>query len=194
MILPGAAGKNAKIAEQRAHTTSRGFTYIALLVAIVIIGISLGSAGRYWQNISLRDREEELLFRGDQYRLAIERYYFALPGRMQYPPSVDDLLKDNRTPTGKRHLRRKYLDPITNKEFVEIRDQLSKRIIGFNSPSDQEPLRRGNFPDQYKEFAKKEKYSEWQFIFLPRQGLPGAPQPLRPTPMQSPPIPHAPPG
>jgi type II secretory pathway pseudopilin PulG len=89
---------------------SRGFTYLALLAAI-IIGISMGAAGMYWQNVVQREKEEELLFRGDQYRLAIERYYSAVPGRVQYPASIDDLLKDVRIPTGKRYLRRKYKDP-----------------------------------------------------------------------------------
>ena len=33
---------------------SRGFTYIALLAAIVIIGISLGAAGKDWSNVMQR--------------------------------------------------------------------------------------------------------------------------------------------
>ena len=73
---------------------SRGFAYLALLVAISIIGISLGAAGKYWQNVAVREKEEELLFRGDQYRKAIERYYYALPGRRQYPATIDNLIKD----------------------------------------------------------------------------------------------------
>jgi type II secretory pathway pseudopilin PulG len=143
--------------------SSRGFTYIALLAAIVIIGISLGSAAKYWQNISMREKEEELIFRGDQYRLAIERYYFAVPGRMQYPQSIDDLLKDSRTPQGKRHLRQKYKDPITGEDFIEIRDQLTRRIVGVCSASDKEPVKQANFPEPYREFEQKKKYSEWKF-------------------------------
>src|SRR5574341_508739 len=90
--------------------TSSGFTYTALLAAIVIIGITLGAAGKYWSHVMLREKEEELLFRGEQYRQAIERYYTALPGRNEYPPDIDNLLKDGRTATGKRHLREKYED------------------------------------------------------------------------------------
>ena len=82
-----------------------GFTYIALLATIVILGISMGAAGKYWSFVMQRGKEEELLFRGGQYRLAIERYYRALPGRNVYPPSIEELLKDSRPPTGKRHLR-----------------------------------------------------------------------------------------
>jgi len=163
--------------------TARGFTYMALLVAIIIIGISLGSAARFWQNFSLREKEMELLFRGEQYRQAIERYYFGMPGRMQYPASLDELLKDSRSPSGKRYLRQKYKDPISGEEFVEVRDQLSKRIIGVHSPSDKEPLRKGNFPEQYKDFEGKDKYSDWVFSFVPKQGIPGAqPRPQIPVP------------
>jgi len=144
---------------------NRGFTYIALLAAIVIIGITLGATGRYWSNTILRDKEEELLFRGDQYRRAIELYNQAGPGR-QYPPSIDDLLIDNRTATGKRHLRQKYKDPITNEEFVEVRDQLSRRITGVHSASDKQPLKQSGFPDRYADFEGKGSYSEWLFSAL----------------------------
>ena len=73
-----------------------GFTYIALLAAIVIIGITLGSAAKSWQNISQREKEEELLFRGSQYRMAIESYY-NYQNRRQFPNSIDVLLKDERS-------------------------------------------------------------------------------------------------
>jgi type II secretory pathway pseudopilin PulG len=147
-----------------AFRNSRGFSYIALLVAIVIIGISLGAAGKYWQNVMLRDKEEEMLFRGNQYRRAIERYYSAIPGRLQYPQNIDDLLMDTRTPTGKRHLRQKYKDPMTGEDFVEIRDARTNGIIGVQSKSDKEPLKKDNFPPAYQDLAGKTKYSEWLFV------------------------------
>ncbi len=158
--------------------TSNGFTYIALLAVIVIVGITMGSAAKSWQNISLRDKEEELLFRGDQYSQAIERFTSAIPGNRLYPQSIDELLLDNRTPQGKRHLRQKYLDPITGKDFIEIRDPLTNRIIGVHSPSDKEPLKQGNFPGSYQEFEGKRSYSEWKFQFMPKQGqLQSSPSP-----------------
>ena len=144
---------------------SGGFSYVALLTAIVIIGILLGAAGKYWSNIVQRDKEEELLFRGEQYRLAIERYYYAIPGRAQYPASIDDLLKDGRTPSGKRYLRKKYKDPITGEDFVEIRDTNSRRILGVASASKKTPLKQANFPEAYEDFAGKTSYSDWKFIF-----------------------------
>ncbi len=144
--------------------SSRGFTYIGLLVIIVIIGISLGAAGKYWQNVMLRDKEKELLFRGDQYRIALDRYILAVPGRRMYPQRIKDLLKDPRSRIGKRHLRRKYPDPITGEDFVLIKDPVTKRLIGVRSESDMEPLKKAGFPEHQKDFADKEKYSEWQFV------------------------------
>jgi type II secretory pathway pseudopilin PulG len=149
-----------------------GFTYIALLAAIVIIGITLGSTGKYWHNVSVRDKEEELLFRGDQYRIAIERYFYGRPGMNQYPPSIEELLKDSRSAAGKRYLRQKYKDPITGEDFVEIRDQ-SKRIIGVCSSSEKEPLKKSNFPEKYKDFEQKSKYNDWKFQ-VTTTALPGS--------------------
>jgi type II secretory pathway pseudopilin PulG len=154
------------------HPRSRGFTYLALLAAIIIIGVSMGAAGKYWQNVVQREKEEELLYRGDQYRLAIERYYFAVPGRQQYPTSLDQLLKDERTPLGRRHLRRKYRDPVTGEDFVEVRDQL-KRIIGVYSPSGKTPLKQASFSVPDQDFIGKQKYSEWKFLYTIQGGVTG---------------------
>ncbi len=179
-------GKN-KIRNPKSEIrNSFGFTYIALLAAIVIIGITLGSATKYWHNVSVREKEAELLFRGDQYRMAIEKYFNAIPGRNQYPESIDELLKDSRTPDGKRYLRQKYKDPITGEDFVEIRDQLSRRIMGVCSSSEKEPVKQSNFTTTsqiYADFEGKKKYSEWKFIFL-RQGSPNVPVP---APITTPP-------
>lgn len=166
------------------NRNQKGFTYIALLAAIVIIGITLSSAGKYWQNISVREKEQELLFRGDQYRVALERYA-SLPGRPgQLPESIDDLLKDNRTVEGKRYLRQKFKDPITGEDFAELRDPLSRRIVGVHSTSDREPMQQSNFPLEYAEFEGKKKYSEWIFQFKPAQANPLVPlQPGQTNPL-----------
>lgn len=141
-----------------------GFTYMTLVVILAIIGISLGATGKYWSSVIQRDKEEELLFRGDQYRRALERYYTAIPGRAQYPTNIDQLLKDERSPTPKHHLRRRYLDPFTNTDFVEIRDQATKQIFGVQSSSELAPFRKTDFPKPYESFADKASYREWEFV------------------------------
>jgi len=169
-------GAGVRVMSSSTPHSSRGFTYIALLAAIVIIGISLVAAGKYWQNVMMREKEEELMFRGEQYRLAIERYFIAFPGRFQFPQNIDDLLKDGRSAAGKRHLRQKYKDPITGEDFEVVRDQLKgNRITGVYSKSEKEPLRTTGFEETYKSFEGKKKYNEWQFIFIPPTGTAGLP-------------------
>lgn len=149
--------------------SSQGFTYTALLAAIVIIGITLGSASKYWSSLMARDREEELLFRGNQYRMAIQKYMTAIPGRVQYPESIDQLLKDSRSPNGKRHLRQKFKDPITGEDFVLKIDQLSRRITGVHSSSEKEPIKKSNFSGDDRGFEGKTKYNEWIFEVITAQ-------------------------
>jgi type II secretory pathway pseudopilin PulG len=166
-IVPGLSSPSFLIPHS-AFRIQKGFTYIALLAAIVIIGITLGSAAKSWQNISQREKEEELLFRGNQYRMAIERYYNALPGRHQLPNSIDVLLKDERTPVGKRHLRQQYKDPITGEDFELIRDMFHGNTIkGVFSKSEKTPVKQSGFPEVLKDFEGKTKYNEWQFVTSP---------------------------
>jgi type II secretory pathway pseudopilin PulG len=149
--------------------TSGGFTYVALLAAIVIIGITLSATGKYWSNVMRREKEDELLFRGLQYRTAIERYYVARAPHM-LPNSVDDLLKDGRFPQARRHLRQAYTDPITGGEFEIIRDKAQgNRIVGVNSASELSPLKQSDFPEGLEDFDNKNSYKEWKFVFAPPQ-------------------------
>ena len=40
-----------------------GFTYIAALMIVVVMGIMLGAAGQSWTMIMKREKEAELIFR-----------------------------------------------------------------------------------------------------------------------------------
>lgn len=148
-------------------TSEQGFTYLAALVMVVIMGIMLAAAGRSWQMVMQREREKELLFRGSQLRQAINRWQTPVPG--QQPPTqlndLKDLLKDPRSGGTVRYLRRPYLDPMTGKEFVPIKDP-QKGIIGVRSASEEQPLKTA-FPEVFKEFKDKTKYSEWEFRYQP---------------------------
>jgi len=177
---------------QPANRASRGFTYIGLLAILVIIGISLGAAGKYWQNVILREKEAELLFRGDQYKQAIERYYNAIPALPRYPRRIEDLLVDNRTSAGKRYLRQQYKDPMTGDAFqlVEGVDATGKFIIGVKSKSDKTPLKQSHFPEAHKDFEGKGQYSDWQFIAVVQQAqVPGNPARRMPVIRTNPPPP-----
>ena len=142
------------------------------MVAVVIIGIMAGAASESWRTIMKRDREEELLFRGVQYRDAIAKWQKPRgnPGQPKPPPrplrDLKDLLQDPNTPETVHYLRRLYTDPITGKDFELIMgDASSQGIVGVKSSSQDPPLKRDNFPDDLKSFAKKEKYSDWTFDY-----------------------------
>ncbi len=89
-----------------------GFVYLWALFAVVLAGIVMAGTGQMWQTKSQREKEIELMFIGEEFRKAIMSYYNS--GTKQYPESLENLLQDSRTPAIKRHLRKIYLDPITN--------------------------------------------------------------------------------
>ena len=58
----------------------RGFTYLGLLMFVIISGIALSSTGQVWHAEAQREKERELLFIGEQFRKAIGSYYESTPG------------------------------------------------------------------------------------------------------------------
>ena len=53
----------------------RGFTYVGLLFAVVIMGLMLTVVSRVWSTTEQRERETQLLFVGHAYRMAIASYF-----------------------------------------------------------------------------------------------------------------------
>ena len=157
-----------KRAVKRLHNKN-GFTYIIVLLAVVLIGISLMVAGRYWSFIDKKDKEEELLFRGEQYLRAIDAYFKGAHGGANlYPQKLEDLIKDPRSLSPKRYIRRLYKDPITGEaDWLPIIEKKSGRIKGLKSRSDAAPVKEDGFPKIYKSFKGKASYSEWEFIHKP---------------------------
>ncbi|MFA5082297.1 MAG: hypothetical protein WC474_07125, partial [Hydrogenophilaceae bacterium] len=93
---------------------ARGFTYLAILIAIAMMSAVMGVTLDVWHTAQLREKERELLFVGEQFRQAIGRYYLATPGReKKFPASLDELLEDTRLSGVQRYLRRIYRDPTT---------------------------------------------------------------------------------
>ena len=170
--------------------SSRGFTYIAALMLIVVMGIMLGAAAQSWTMAMKREREAELLFRGKQIVEAIYRWQNPpAPASGPRPPArplsdLKFLVQDPNSLTKIRYLRRDpatlYNDPITGKEWNIIRDPV-KGIIGVASTSVDTPVKQGGFVElfplsttrdaylitMFKNFEGKQKYSEWQFVVSP---------------------------
>ena len=146
-----------------------GFSYLGVLILVAVMSISLVGASRYWSTIIKRELEAELLYRGDQIREAIASYYNHPPGGQAktYPRKFSDLLKDPRYPGVKRHLRKWYSDPMTRgNEWVYILDA-SQRLKGVHSAHQGIPLKKGNFPKDYRDFERAQSYADWVFVFVP---------------------------
>lgn len=100
--------------ESRSIAGQRGFTYLGLLFAVALSGAGLAVVGQSAATAMQRERERELLFRGDEIRRAIEAYVRATPpGQPRFPRRLQDLLVDTRGATPRHHLRRLYADPFT---------------------------------------------------------------------------------
>ena len=88
-----------------------GYAMVALLVGLSIMSVALSVALPAWSTMARREREAELIFRGEQYARAIQLYQRKFAN--SFPPSID-LLVDQ------KFLRKKYKDPITGEDFSPV--------------------------------------------------------------------------
>ncbi len=145
-------------------SSQRGFTYVMVLVAIVVIGILVEVAHETTWRLLQVDREAELLFRGLAYRAAIESFYKA---NGSYPRELADLIKDPRS-ASRRHLRAAYPDPMgkgEKKEWVTVRAK-DGGIAGVVTTNDGEPLKKANFPVGLEKFSNAKSYKDWIFEYV----------------------------
>ncbi len=116
----------------RDHGAERGYAMAALLVALAIMAILMTIAMPVWRHEARREKEAELVFRGEQYARAIALFKFKnanIPNAM--PPSIDFLVQN-------RFLRKKYKDPMTKDgEFVLIGGGSTQP--GATSPAQAQP-------------------------------------------------------
>jgi type II secretory pathway pseudopilin PulG len=149
-----------------------GFAYIALLVTLAGLALILGVATEQIEHAAQRDREEQLLFVGSQFRQAVASYYEKSPGTKQYPRKLEELLQDNRFLKPMRHLRRIYIDPMTNLADWQLVRSAQGGIIGVYSRSELLPIRTKLDDDLMKAIGDKpvRHYSDWKFIYQPSDG------------------------
>jgi type II secretory pathway pseudopilin PulG len=86
----------------------------ALLVALSVMAVMMTVAMPVWKQMSTREKEAELVFRGEQYARAIGLFQRKFANAA--PPNIDVLVEQ-------RFLRKKYKDPITNDDFVPVLQQ-----------------------------------------------------------------------
>jgi type II secretory pathway pseudopilin PulG len=166
-----------------------GFTFIGLIAAIAVLGVLLSVVGQVWSFSAQRQKEQQLLYIGDQYRQAIGSYFAA---GSTYPLSLQDLLSDERSPVPRHHLRQIYRDPLTNDtDWILIKDPTGVGIMGVASSSKLTPIKRLRFEDIEVGFANKDCYCDWKFVYTPpnlmdhRYSVPGQGQ-FGPGPNPSP--------
>lgn len=92
----------------RRAADERGYLMVALLVAMSVMAIMMSAALPAWHTMARREKEAELVFRGEQYARALGLWQQKFAN--QPAPSIDVLLEQ-------RLLRKKYKDPITNEDF-----------------------------------------------------------------------------
>lgn len=148
-----------------------GAAYLMLLLTVMVMGIGLVAVSEVWHTTSQREKEQELLFIGNQYRQALELYYAQSPGgnAQRYPASLEDMLKDPRVPGTKRYLRKIFADPISgDKNWGLIRGP-GGGIMGVHSMSVEEPIKKTNFSRLDRGFEGMKQYKDW--VFVPRPSL-----------------------
>ena len=82
----------------------RGYAMAALLVSLAVMSVIMSAVLPVWRFQARREREAELVFRGEQYARAVG--LFARKNGGAFPPNIDVLIQG-------RYLRKKYKDPMT---------------------------------------------------------------------------------
>lgn len=162
----------------RHHRNAAGFSFLWTLLLVAFLGLGLTIGVEIDSTMVQREREQELLSIGRQFRAAIERYYQAqLPaGQREFPATLDELLHDNRAPGVTRHLRKVFVDPMTGKpEWGLV--LIGGRIVGVHSLSDRAPVKQDNFELDELSFRHARKISGWVFAYSGKPREPGTPTP-----------------
>lgn len=151
-----------------AFQSAPGFTYIGVMLLVALMGITLAAAGQVWHTLQQREKEQELLFVGHQFRLALKRYADHSPAKSRRSPlHLEELLLDPRHPGVRRHLRTIYTDPVTGKAEWGLITGPGGEIYGVHSLSDDEPLKKHQFELADEHFKDSMKYSDWVFMHSP---------------------------
>jgi len=139
----------------------------ALLVAMAVMAIAMSALLPVWHTLTVREKEAELLWRGQQYDRAIQLYRKknAAPG----PPTLDALIQG-------RFLRKKFKDPITDGDFALIgvnagapagpgATQAAQPAIGFGQLIG--GVRSKSKARSFKEPDGATTYDAWTFSYVP---------------------------
>jgi type II secretory pathway pseudopilin PulG len=179
-----------------AYAADAGYAMAVLLVAIACIGIIIAVAMPAWRAVVQREKEEELMFRGGQYVRAIELFQRKFANA--YPPSLDMLVEQRflrrkyaDPMTGDGEFTLLYQNSIPQRPGRA--DQPGSTVPGQTAGSSTQPFGQGqtvggtagaaqggiigvaskSTEASFRLFNGRSKYSEWQFVWLPRSGQGG---------------------
>lgn len=144
----------------------RGFSYVLVLIAVVVTGIMLETAAEPASRRMQAEREQELLFRGMAYQKAIRNYYLA---NRRYPARLSDLVKDSGF-VHRVYLRDLYADPMAagGKGEWNLLRAIDGGIAGVASQSIATPMKQANFPQGLEHFNGATRYADWVFDYQPK--------------------------
>ena len=117
IVQPGISSRQSGVSEakmrlrvpRRARAEEEGYILLAVVFLTVAVLVALSVAAPKVAADIQRDREIEMVHRGQQYVRAIKMYYKKFGA---YPPNLDALVKSNDI----RFLRKRYKDPMTGKD------------------------------------------------------------------------------
>ena len=118
--------------------SQKGFALLAAILAVALVAVALSVAIPSALTRGRREMEVEMIFRGEQYKSAIGRYFRK---HNRFPMKIEDLLRTN----GRSYLRREFKDPmVSDGEWRLIRLGPGGRLVGsVESPPQVDPLGRG---------------------------------------------------
>ncbi|WP_177429349.1 MULTISPECIES: type II secretion system protein [Pseudomonas] len=146
---------------QTGKQCQHGSVFMGMLVTVAVVAVMLMEAGTLWSSVLQRERELELLARGNEIRRAIGLYY--AEGNT-FPKKLEDLVLDRRKPTIKRYLRKVYDDPLTGTADWGVVAGPGETFMGVFSKAKGTPFKQGNFAVINQGFTGQGSYQGWVFL------------------------------
>ena len=151
----------------------------ALLVGLAAAGILMSAALPVWSQAARREREAELVFRGEQYARAVALYQRTYAGA--FPPDVETLIEE-------RFLRRPYRDPMVEHGEFRILREADTAGLGGDAPTTERPGEIAGSEERggvvgvvsssneasLRIYNGATRYDQWIFLYTEASSAPGA--------------------
>jgi type II secretory pathway pseudopilin PulG len=135
---------------------SAGYAMAALLVALGVMSVAATIAMPVWHQAARREKEAELIFRGEQYVRAISLFQRRTgPGAL--PPDVEFLVEN-------RFLRKAYRDPMTGEAFQVVRQDAAPGPARAGAPPGMIGVVSTSAERSIRLYGDRNTYNEWLFV------------------------------